>query len=81
MWFFFQGRISCASNVWSFGVTAWEIFTLCQKRPFHALTDIGTIEFKGSPSQLFFNDAARPVQGGLVHPKWAVCLPIWTSLL
>lgn len=38
---FFQGRLSTQSNVWSFGITVWELLTLCRQRPFALLTDIG----------------------------------------
>lgn len=33
-----QGRLSTKSNVWSFGITVWELLTLCRQRPFALLT-------------------------------------------
>lgn len=39
-----EGRFSNKSDVWSFGVTLWELFTLGSCQPFDKLTDSGVLE-------------------------------------
>lgn len=45
--------------MWAFGVTLWEIFTLCKEQPYSLLSDEQVIENTGE----FFRNQGRQVGG------------------
>ncbi|CAN0340646.1 discoidin domain-containing receptor 2 [Lampetra fluviatilis] len=59
------GKFTPASDVWAFGVTLWEMLTLCREQPYGALTDEQVIENTGE----FFRDQGRQT----VLPRPALC--------
>lgn len=54
---FTQGKFTMTSDVWAFGVTLWEMVTLCKEQPYSQLSDDQVIENMGE----FFRDQNKQV--------------------
>ncbi|KAJ7985612.1 hypothetical protein DPEC_G00353870 [Dallia pectoralis] len=52
-----MGKFTTASDVWAFGVTLWEMLSVCQEQPYSSLTDEQVIDNAGE----FFRDHSRQV--------------------
>ena len=58
----FYGKFSQKSDVWAFGVTMWEVFTLAKEQPYTGMSDQDVIEdaIKGKSRKLLAKPAACP---------------------
>ena len=58
----FFGKFSAKTDVWAFGVTMWEIFTLVKERPYNQLEDRAVVEdaVKGANRMLLNRPAQCP---------------------
>ncbi|PIK49057.1 putative discoidin domain-containing receptor 2 [Apostichopus japonicus] len=52
-----MGKFTCKTDVWAFGVTLWEIMSLCKDQPYAQLTDEAVIENTGQ----FYERNGKPV--------------------
>lgn len=72
------GKFTTASDVWAFGVTLWEMFTLCKEQPYSWLSDEQVIENTGE----FFRDQGRQAylsQPPLCpNPAFALMMKCWS---
>ena len=60
----FYGKFSQKSDVWAFGVTMWEIFTLAKKQPYNDMSDKQVIEeaIKGKGRKLLAKPKMCPLR-------------------
>ena len=58
----FYGKFSARTDVWAFGVTMWEIFTLAKEQPYNHLQDMEVVEdvIKGPDRTLLEQPAKCP---------------------
>ncbi|NXG48333.1 DDR2 protein, partial [Psilopogon haemacephalus] len=67
------GKFTTASDVWAFGVTLWETFTLCREQPYSQMSDEQVIENTGE----FFRDQGRQVGTGWDGTVYKLMLSCW----
>lgn len=60
---FIKGIFSSASDVWAFGVTMWEVFSLAKLHPYHNLEDELVIE----NMHHFFRRTGKEVSHGWLY--------------
>ena len=70
----FYGKFSQKSDVWAFGVTTWEIFTLAKEQPYNGMSDKQVIEdaIKGKDRKLLAKpDMCPPEVYEIMLKCWA----------
>ena len=74
----FYGKFSEKTDVWAFGITMWELFTLAKDKPYSHLNDTEMVDdaVKGVHRQLLLRPAACPesvykvmLQSWIINPK------------
>uniref|UniRef100_A0A8C5SVL1 Discoidin domain-containing receptor 2 n=1 Tax=Laticauda laticaudata TaxID=8630 RepID=A0A8C5SVL1_LATLA len=72
------GKFTTASDVWAFGVTLWEMYTLCKEQPYSWLSDEQVIENTGE----FFRDQGRQAYLSQPHlcsnPVFSLMMKCWS---
>ena len=60
----FYGKFSVKSDAWAFGVTVWEVFSLCQTVPYNDMTDSDVIQdaLNGEERKLLSKPDSCPVE-------------------
>lgn len=73
----FYGKFSVKSDAWAFGVTVWEVFTLCQSVPYSDMTDNEAIQdaLKGEGRRLLSKPGACPAEVYQIMLRCFVFLP------
>uniref|UniRef100_A0A8C6VRU1 receptor protein-tyrosine kinase n=1 Tax=Naja naja TaxID=35670 RepID=A0A8C6VRU1_NAJNA len=73
-----RGKFTTASDVWAFGVTLWEMYTLCKEQPYSWLSDEQVIENTGE----FFRDQGRQAYLFQPHlcsnPVFSMMMKCWS---
>ena len=67
----FYGKFSQKSDVWAFGVTMWEIFTLAKKQPYNDMSDKQVVEsaLKGKNRKILAKPDMCPIKVYIIMLK------------
>ena len=86
----FYGKFSEKTDVWAFGITMWELFTLAKDKPYPHLNDTEMVDdaVKGVHRQLLLRPAACPesvykvmLQSWIINPKTRATFEILHEML
>jgi discoidin domain receptor family protein 2 len=85
-----QGKFSTKSDVWSFGVTLWELVTFAREQPYQHLSDAAVIDncnhfYRGDGQQQYLQrpDGCPREIFDLVHECWnkeETCRPTFREI-